>query len=145
MVSRKVFLSVISSGILDKIRFNAADFLFNSWKGSSVRLERYSWPENINESLIKFKCLTWSKLFGISRKIQNGTRCAQNSFTRFRATHKVNLRQYIKSDFGLFWVPDVLWRSDSDSEKVKLNALDKAKCMSRSIRPNKAVKIAVEN
>ena len=40
----------------------------------------------------------------------------QNSFTRFRATHKVNLQQYIKSEFGLFWVPDVLWRSDSDCE-----------------------------
>ena len=41
---------------------------------------------------------------------------ARNSFTRFRAGLKVNLRQYIKSDFDLFWVPDVLWRSDSDTE-----------------------------
>ena len=29
--------------------------------------------------------------------------------------------------------------------KVKLNVPDKAKCMSRSIRPKNAVKIAVEN
>ena len=38
----------------------------------------------------------------------------RNSFLRFRAGHKVNLRQYIKSDFDLFWGPDVLWRSDFD-------------------------------
>ena len=39
---------------------------------------------------------------------------SQNSFMRFRAGLKVNLRQYIKSDFDLFWGPDVLWRSDFD-------------------------------
>ena len=38
----------------------------------------------------------------------------RNSFLRFRAGLKVNLRQYIKSDFDLFWGPDVLWRSDFD-------------------------------
>ena len=44
MVSKKVFLSVISSGILARIFFRAADFLFSSWKGSSVRLSLYSPP-----------------------------------------------------------------------------------------------------
>ena len=39
---------------------------------------------------------------------------ARNSFMTFRAGLKVNLRQYIKSDFDLFWGPDVLWRSDFD-------------------------------
>ena len=42
MVSRKVFLSVISSGILERIFFSANDFLFSSWNGSSVRLDLYS-------------------------------------------------------------------------------------------------------
>ena len=42
MVSRKVFLSVISSGILERIFLSASDFLFSSWKGSSVRLDLYS-------------------------------------------------------------------------------------------------------
>ncbi len=45
MVSRKVFLSVISSGILDRIFFSAIDFLFSSWNGSSVRLDLYSASE----------------------------------------------------------------------------------------------------
>ncbi len=42
MVSRKVFLSVISSGMRERILLRATDFLFSSWKGSSGRLERYS-------------------------------------------------------------------------------------------------------
>merc|ERR1719402_1062321 len=42
IVSRKVFRSVISSGILERILFRLALFLFSSWKGSSVRLLRYS-------------------------------------------------------------------------------------------------------
>ena len=42
MVSRKVFLSVISSGILERIFLSASDFLFSSWNGSSVRLDLYS-------------------------------------------------------------------------------------------------------
>ena len=47
IVSRKVFLSLISSGIRARILLRATDFLFNSWKGSSVLLERYSIPESI--------------------------------------------------------------------------------------------------
>ena len=38
---KKVFLSVISSGILDRIFFRLALFLFSSWKGSSVLLLLY--------------------------------------------------------------------------------------------------------
>ena len=39
---------------------------------------------------------------------------AQNSFTRFRVSLKINLWQYINSDFDLSWGPDVLWRCDFD-------------------------------
>lgn len=42
MVSKNVLRSLISSGMRLKIRFNEADFLFNSWKASSVRFKRYS-------------------------------------------------------------------------------------------------------
>uniref|UniRef100_A0A8D8R7J1 Uncharacterized protein n=1 Tax=Cacopsylla melanoneura TaxID=428564 RepID=A0A8D8R7J1_9HEMI len=42
IVSRKVFLSVISSGIRLRIFFNAHDFLFNSWKASSDLFSLYS-------------------------------------------------------------------------------------------------------
>lgn len=42
IVSRKVFLSVISSGIRLRIRLRDADFLLSSWKASSDRLSRYS-------------------------------------------------------------------------------------------------------
>ena len=41
IVSRKVFLSVISSGILDRIFFRFALFLFSYWRGSSVLLLLY--------------------------------------------------------------------------------------------------------
>ena len=46
--------------------------------------------------------------------LKNPNPYPRNSFLRFRAGLKVNLRQYIKSDFDLFWGPDVLWRSDFD-------------------------------
>lgn len=42
MVSRKVFRSLISSGMRDSIRRSAIAFLFRSWNGSSCRLIRYS-------------------------------------------------------------------------------------------------------
>ena len=42
IVSRNVFLSVISSGIRDRILLRLALFLFSSWKGYSVLLLRYS-------------------------------------------------------------------------------------------------------
>jgi len=42
IVSKKVFRSVISSGIRLRIFFNAADFLLSSWKASSERLSLYS-------------------------------------------------------------------------------------------------------
>ena len=42
IVSRKVRRSVISSGMRDRIFLREADLRFNSWKGSSVREERYS-------------------------------------------------------------------------------------------------------
>lgn len=47
MVSKNVFRSLISSGIRLKIRFNDADFLFNSWNASSDRFSRYSITENV--------------------------------------------------------------------------------------------------
>ena len=49
-----------------------------------------------------------------SKKMRELILSTRNSFLRFRAGLKVNLRQYIKSDFDLFWGPDVLWRSDFD-------------------------------
>lgn len=49
MVSKNVFLSVISSGILLNIFFKAEDFLFSSWKASSERDSRYSTTERVNE------------------------------------------------------------------------------------------------
>lgn len=42
IVSKNVFLSVISSGMRLKIRFSAADFLLSSWNASSDRFRRYS-------------------------------------------------------------------------------------------------------
>ena len=59
-----------------------------------------------NEGSIWFENQSYVKEYYVSR----------NSFVTFRAGQKVNLRQYIKSDFGLFWVPDVLWRSNFDTE-----------------------------
>ena len=44
IVSKNVFRSLISSGMRARIRLRATDFLFNSWKGSSVRLDLYSMP-----------------------------------------------------------------------------------------------------
>jgi len=42
MVSRKVFLSFISSGMRLRITLRATDLRLSSWKGSSVRVKRYS-------------------------------------------------------------------------------------------------------
>lgn len=42
IVSKNVFLSVISSGMRLKIRLRAADFLLSSWNASSDRFKRYS-------------------------------------------------------------------------------------------------------
>lgn len=42
IVSRKVFRSVISSGIRLKILLRDADFLLSSWKASSLLLSLYS-------------------------------------------------------------------------------------------------------
>lgn len=48
MVSRKVFRSVISSGILLSILFKEVDLRLSSWNASSDRAERYSTTKNLN-------------------------------------------------------------------------------------------------
>ena len=53
---------------------------------------------------------------GLMKTDFTGATLTRNFFMRFRAGLKINLRQYIKSDFDLFWGPDVLWRSNSDTE-----------------------------
>jgi hypothetical protein len=50
IVSRNVFRSIISSGILLKILFSADDFLFSSWNASSDLLKRCSTTEIIKKT-----------------------------------------------------------------------------------------------
>jgi len=60
MVSRKVFLSFISSGMRLRITLRATDLRLSSWKGSSVRVKRYSLTMEGGRSLAsKGKLLAW--------------------------------------------------------------------------------------